>query len=48
MGQNIPAFENVANLDEVPATGAHVIAMPMKIKGGSGAPLRIIALIPDR
>jgi kynurenine formamidase len=48
MGQNIPAFENVANLDEVPATGAHVIAMPMKIKGGSGAPLRIIALVPDR
>jgi kynurenine formamidase len=48
MGQNIPAFENVANLDKVPATGAYVIAMPMKIKGGSGAPLRIIALVPDK
>jgi kynurenine formamidase len=46
MSQNIPAFENVANLDKVPATGAFVIAMPMKIKGGSGAPLRIIALVP--
>ena len=45
MGGNIPAFENVANLDRVPATGATVIAMPMKIKGGSGGPLRIIALI---
>lgn len=46
MGQNIPAFENVAALDRVPATGATVIALPVKIKGGSGAPLRIIALIP--
>ena len=43
---NIPAFENVANLDQLPATGAHVIALPMKIKGGSGGPLRIIARLP--
>jgi kynurenine formamidase len=43
---NIPAFENVANLGEVPATGAYVIALPMKIKGGSGGPLRIVALLP--
>jgi kynurenine formamidase len=47
MTHDIPAFENVANLDEVPATGAHVIALPMKIRGGSGGPLRIIALVPD-
>jgi kynurenine formamidase len=47
MGQNIPAFENVANLERVPATGAFVIALPMKIKGGSGGPLRIIALVPS-
>ena len=40
---NIPAFENVANLDKLPATGATVFALPMKIKGGSGSPLRIIA-----
>ncbi len=44
---NIPAFENVANLDQLPPTGALVIALPMKIKGGSGSPLRIIAFIPD-
>ncbi|CAM2067832.1 Cyclase family protein [Sulfidibacter corallicola] len=43
---NIPAFENVANLDQLPAKGASVIALPMKIKGGSGGPLRIIALLP--
>ena len=42
--KNIPAFENVANLDQLPAKGFSVIALPMKIKGGSGGPLRIIAL----
>jgi kynurenine formamidase len=46
MKQNIPAFENVANLEEVPVTGAHVIALPVKIKGGSGGPLRIVAFVP--
>ncbi len=43
---NIPAFENVANMEELPATGAHVVALPMKIKNGSGGPLRIVALLP--
>lgn len=44
--ENIPAFENVANLDKLPPKGAFVIALPMKIKGGSGGPLRIIANLP--
>ena len=47
MGLNIPVFENVANLDKMPIVGAQVIALPMKIKGGSGAPLRVIAFVPD-
>jgi kynurenine formamidase len=47
LGRNIPVFENVAHLDELPARGAQVIALPMKIKGGSGAPLRIIALLAE-
>jgi kynurenine formamidase len=42
--KNIPAFENVANLDQLPVKGFTVIALPMKIKGGSGGPLRIIAV----
>ena len=42
--QNIPGFENVANLDKLPTKGAFIIALPMKIKGGSGAPLRIVAV----
>jgi kynurenine formamidase len=45
MGANIPAFENVANLDQLPATGSYIVALPMKIKNGSGGPLRIIAWI---
>jgi kynurenine formamidase len=40
---NVPAFENVANLDHLPQEGFKIIALPMKIGGGSGAPLRIIA-----
>ena len=44
--KNVPAFENVAALDRLPATGAYVVALPMKIKGGSGGPLRIVAWVP--
>lgn len=47
MEENIPAFENVANLDKLPAKGFQIIALPMKIKDGSGAPLRIIAMIQN-
>ena len=43
---DVPAFENVANLDRLPPTGAFVIALPMKIAGGSGGPLRIVATLP--
>jgi kynurenine formamidase len=46
LGTNRPAFENVANLDRLPATGATVIALPMKIGGGSGGPTRIVAILP--
>ncbi|MEZ4940309.1 MAG: cyclase family protein [Saprospiraceae bacterium] len=44
--ENIPAFENLAQLDQLPAKGFGVVALPMKIKGGSGGPLRIVALKP--
>ncbi len=43
---NIYGLENVANLNRVPATGATLIALPMKIKGGTGGPTRIIAILP--
>ncbi len=42
---NTPILENVANLDKLPSKGFEAIALPMKIKGGSGGPTRIIAII---
>jgi kynurenine formamidase len=45
-GANLYGLENVANLEKVPPTGATLIALPMKIKGGTGGPTRIIAILP--
>jgi kynurenine formamidase len=44
--RNVPGFENLTNLDQLPARGTLLVALPMKIEGGSGAPLRAIALVP--
>lgn len=44
--RNIPAFENLTALERLPLRGAFVVALPMKIGGGSGAPLRAIAIVP--
>ncbi len=43
---NVPGFENLGDLGSLPATGAYLIALPMKIEGGSGGPLRVVALVP--
>ncbi|KAF2992462.1 cyclase family protein [Methylocystis sp. MJC1] len=43
---NVPGLENLTNLDQLPATGTIVMAMPMKIAQGSGAPARVIAFAP--
>jgi kynurenine formamidase len=43
---NVPGFENLTNLDRVPVTGAWIVALPMKIGGGSGGPLRAVAVLP--
>jgi kynurenine formamidase len=45
---NVIGLENLTNLDALPTTGAWLIALPMKIAHGSGAPARIIALVPPR
>jgi kynurenine formamidase len=37
---------SLCNLDQLPATGAVVIAAPLKIVGGSGSPLRVLAIVP--
>lgn len=46
MTNNIPAFENVADMSALPPTGSTIVALPMKIEGGSGGPLRIVAHLP--
>ena len=44
--QNVYGLENLTTLDQLPATGTILIALPMKIAGGSGGPVRVIALLP--
>ena len=44
--RDIPAFENLTALERLPPTRRLIVALPMKIGGGSGAPLRAIAILP--
>jgi kynurenine formamidase len=46
--RNVPGLENLTNLDQLPPRGATVFALPMKIEGGSGGPVRVVALAPAR
>ena len=43
---DVPGIENLTNLNLLPATGALLFALPMKIEGGSGGPVRVVALVP--
>ncbi len=43
---SIAILENVTGLDGIPARGAYLIALPMKITSGSGAAVRIVAMVP--
>jgi kynurenine formamidase len=45
-GANLYGLENVTNLDKLPPVGATLIALPVKIKGGTGGPVRILAFLP--
>ena len=45
LSQNIPIFENLNNLNQIPSKDFEIIALPMKIQKGSGAPLRIVAVL---
>jgi kynurenine formamidase len=46
LSQNVPVFENLSDLRDLPGLGFEVIALPMKIAGGTGGPLRVIAVLP--
>jgi kynurenine formamidase len=45
-GANLYGLENVANLEKLPPKGAILLSLPIKIKGGTGGPVRIIAILP--
>jgi len=44
--RNVGGLENLTGLEKLPASGFTVIALPVKIGGGSGAPVRVVALVP--
>jgi len=44
-GKGRYGLQCLANLDKLPPTGALIVSPPLKIKGGSGSPLRVLALI---
>ena len=46
LSQNVPVFENLADLGDLPDRGFDVVALPIKIASGTGGPLRIIAVLP--
>ena len=43
--RNVAALENLTGLDALPPSGFTVFALPMRIGGGSGALVRVIALV---
>ena len=43
---NVPALENLSELGALPRTGAMLMALPIKTRGGSGGPVRVVALVP--
>ena len=45
---NVFGLENLTNISLLPPTGATIVALPMKIARGSGGPVRIIALLPQK
>jgi kynurenine formamidase len=47
-GANRLGLQCLNNVDQLPPTGSVIIAAPLKIQGGSGSPLRVIALTPTR
>lgn len=44
--KNGVGLENLRSLDQLPPTGALVVALPMKIEKGSGGPVRVVGLVP--
>ena len=45
-GSGKMGLTSLTNLDQIPESGAVLIASPLKIEGGSGSPVRVIAIAP--
>lgn len=43
---NVAGLENLTGLERLPPVGAWILALPMPIAGGSGGPVRVVALVP--
>ncbi len=43
--RGICILENLTNLDQIPAPRCPLIALPLKLKGCSGSPVRAIAIV---
>jgi len=46
LGAGLYQLENLANLSQLPETGAYLLVAPIKLEGGSGGPARVFALLP--
>ncbi|MDO8213345.1 cyclase family protein [Conexibacter sp. CPCC 206217] len=46
LGAGVYGLAQLANLSELPATGALLIVAPLKLVGGTGSPARVLALVP--
>jgi len=46
-GAGLYGLQCLENLDQLPPSGAVLMAAPLKIKGGSGSPLRVLALVSE-
>jgi kynurenine formamidase len=46
LGAGLYHLENLADMRELPETGAFLVVAPIKLEGGSGGPVRVFALLP--
>jgi kynurenine formamidase len=47
LGSDRYGLTQLANLGELPPTGAVVVVSPLKLVGGTGSPVRVLALVPS-
>ena len=47
-GNSRYGLQCMTNLDQLPPTGAVIFSAPLKIRHGSGSPLRVLAMVPGK